>query len=82
MTVAMIADGAGFAGAFIILAGFGYQTLRNIAPDRLYHLLNLTGASLLAISLSINFNLPALCLELAWALVALIGLVRSLMAAK
>ncbi len=71
-----LADVAGFAGAVIILGGFAYQTLRNAAPDLLSNLLNLIGASLLALSLSINFNLPALCLELAWAGISLIGLLR------
>lgn len=80
MTAAIVADVAGFAGAATILAGFAYQTLRNAAPDLLSNLLNLTGALLLALSLVINFNLPALCLEIAWAGIALFGLVRPLVA--
>ena len=74
------ADVAGFAGAVTILCGFAYQTLRNAAPDFRSNLLNLIGASLLALSLAVNFNLPALCLELAWAGIALIGLVRPMVA--
>jgi hypothetical protein len=71
-----IADIAGFVGAVTILGGFSWQTLRHAAPDLPYHLANLCGASLLAFSLTINFNLPALCLELAWVAVSLVGLVR------
>ena len=70
----------GFVGAVIILVGFAWGTLRNAAPDLAYHLSNFSGAVLLAISLSINFNLPALCLEVAWAAIALFGLVRMLRA--
>jgi predicted exporter len=77
VTLSTFADVAGFAGAVIILAGFGYHTVRNAAPDRLYHLANFSGAGLLAVSLMIHYNLPALCLELAWAAVALFGLMRS-----
>jgi hypothetical protein len=66
----------GFVGAIVILIGFGWGTLRNVAPDLAYHLSNLIGACFLAVSLIINFNLPALCLEVAWAAIALIGLVR------
>jgi hypothetical protein len=71
-----LADVAGFLGAFIILGGFAWSTLRNAPPDLPYHLANFIGASLLAFSLSINFNLPALLLELAWAAIALFGLAR------
>ena len=70
----------GFAGALIILAGFAWGTLRNAAPDLAYHLSNFFVAVLLAISLTINFNLPALCLEVAWAAIALFGLVRMMRA--
>lgn len=72
------ADIAGFIGALTILAGYAYQTLRNAAPDLASTCMNLIGASLLALSLSVNFNLPALLLELAWAAIALVGLVRLL----
>jgi hypothetical protein len=78
MTVETFGNAAGFLGAVIILMGFGWGTLRNAAPDMPYHLANLFGAVLLAVSLSINFNLPALCLELAWALISMVGLVRAL----
>jgi hypothetical protein len=76
MSGSAVADGLGFVGAIVILAGFAWGTVRNAAPDVPYHLCNLVGASLLATSLSINFNLPALCLEIAWAAVALFGLTR------
>ena len=76
MNAATLANIAGFVGAVIILGGFARQTLKEAAPDLLYHLANFTGASLLAVSLVINFNLPALLLELIWAAIALFGLVR------
>jgi hypothetical protein len=67
---------AGFVGSVTILGGFARQTWSNAAPDLIYHLANLVGASLLAYSLSVHFNLPALLLELAWAAIALVGTVR------
>jgi hypothetical protein len=76
MNGSAIADVLGFVGAIVILAGYGWGTIRNAAPDLFYHMCNFVGASLLATSLSINFNLPALCLEVAWAAIALFGLVR------
>jgi hypothetical protein len=76
MDLSILGNILGFVGAIIILAGFAWGTLRNAAPDLAYHLSNFSGAALLAVSLTINFNLPALCLEVAWAAIALFGLVR------
>lgn len=78
MITSRTADVVGFVGAVTILCGFGYQTLRNAAPNLLSNALNFGGAGLLALSLMVNYNLPALALELAWAGIALLGLVRSL----
>uniref|UniRef100_UPI0035CBD853 CBU_0592 family membrane protein n=1 Tax=uncultured Sphingomonas sp. TaxID=158754 RepID=UPI0035CBD853 len=72
------ADAIGFVGALIVLGGFGYQTLRKAAPDLWSNATNFVGASLLALSLAVNYNLPALTLEIAWAAIALIGLGRTL----
>lgn len=82
MALSTLGNVLGFVGAVIILAGFAWGTLRNAAPDLTYHLSNLIGASLLAASLTINFNLPALCLEVAWAAIALFGLVRMMRARR
>jgi hypothetical protein len=73
-----LADAAGFAGTLLILGAFARQTLAQVPPDLAFNLANFIGASLLAFSLSINFNLPALLLELAWAAIALFGVVRML----
>jgi hypothetical protein len=78
MTSALIGNIAGALGSVFILAAFTYQTARNAAPDVLSSLLNLIGATLLAVSLTITFNLPVLLLELSWAVIALFGLVRAL----
>jgi hypothetical protein len=74
----MIATLSGFVGSIIILAGFAYVNILKRAPDILFNLLNLVGAMLLAVSLSIHVNVPALMLELAWAGIALFGIVTTL----
>lgn len=70
------ADALGFTGAVTILAGYAYQTLRSAAPDLLSGALNFIGAALLAMSLTVHYNLPALLLEIAWSAIALVGLLR------
>jgi hypothetical protein len=82
MALSSIGDLLGFVGAVILLAGFAWGALRNAAPDLPYHLSNLIGAAFLGTSLTINFNLPALCLEVAWGAIALLGLIRMMVAKR
>ena len=76
MSQALFSDLAGFAGAAAVLMAFAWHSAagRSGAP---YHALNLVGAALLAVSLSIHSNVAALALEIAWGLIASVGLARS-----
>ncbi len=67
-------DIAGFLGSLIILMAFAYVNVLKRPTDALFNILNLIGAAFLAVSLSINYNLPALLLEIAWMGIALFGL--------
>jgi hypothetical protein len=78
VTLTQIGDLLGFLGAGAILAAYGYTTFGKRDPDALYHLLNLGGAVLLGASLTINYNLASLCLEVAWGGIALYGLIGRL----
>lgn len=69
---------AGFLGSLLILMGFAYVNILKRPADVTFNLLNLVGAALLAVSLSINYNLPALLLEAAWMGIALYGLYQGL----
>jgi hypothetical protein len=73
----MIADGAGLAGALLILAAYaGVQLKRIDAHGAAGLAMNFAGASLVMLSLLVRFNLGAFLLEAAWAVIALFGLVR------
>jgi hypothetical protein len=80
MTTALLGNVLGGVGAVTILAAYAYQTLLHRPADALYYTGNLVGASLLAVSLTIHFNLSALLLEIAWAAIALYGLIGKLRA--
>ncbi len=70
-------DAAGVAGVVMILVAYAGATTGRLDPKRPIALvLNLAGASLILLSLAYDFNLSAVLMEGAWALVALIGLVR------
>jgi hypothetical protein len=72
-----LADVAGFAGSALILLAFAYVNVLNRAPDLVFNIGNFLGAALLAVSLSINYNLPALVLECAWMLIAAYGIISA-----
>jgi hypothetical protein len=75
--MSLFANIAGFAGSALILAAFAYVNVLKRAPDLSFNLLNFIGAALLAVSLWINYNLPALMLEGAWMIIAAFGIMSS-----
>jgi hypothetical protein len=61
----------------MILVAYGARALGKMDATRAPSLIaNLVGASLILLSLSQTFNLSAFVMEAAWALVAVLGLVR------
>ncbi|MFZ5669575.1 MAG: CBU_0592 family membrane protein [Pseudomonadota bacterium] len=70
-------DAAGVAGVVLILAAYAAGILGKLHPQRAVSLLaNFVGASLILLSLSVDFNLSAALMEGAWAAMALFGLFR------
>jgi hypothetical protein len=70
-------DAAGLFGVLIILIAYAGAALGRIDPKRAPSLAaNFVGASLILLSLSKAFNLSAVAMEGAWALVSLAGLLR------
>ncbi|MFC4295642.1 hypothetical protein ACFO0A_11315 [Novosphingobium tardum] len=76
------ADLIGFAGSFCIVAAYAYSNLSAAMNMLLFNALNFVGAALLAVSLTVNYNLPTLVLEFVWMGIALLGLVRTLLARR
>ena len=72
-----LSDIAGLTGAFMMLSVYGCVALGWMNPLKARaHGINLTGAVLVLYSLYYDFNLAAAIMEVAWALVAIIGLGR------
>ena len=70
-------DIAGLIGVALILVGYAAATIGRLHPKSALSLaVNFVGASLILLSLMRNFNLSAAVVEGAWAVIALIGLVR------
>lgn len=72
-------DAAGLIGVTLILVAYAAVQMRTIDATRPPALvMNLVGSSLILLSLTRAFNLSAAIVEAAWALIALLGLVRFL----
>jgi uncharacterized zinc-type alcohol dehydrogenase-like protein len=70
-------DIAGLVGVALILAGYAASTMWRLQPKSAASLLiNFLGAGLILLSLTRAFNLSAAIVEGAWALIALVGLLR------
>lgn len=72
-----LANLIGFAGSGLIVAAYLYLTLAKTMNAFVYNGLNLAGAALLLVSLTVHYNLPTIVLEIVWMTVALIGLWRA-----
>ena len=81
MTPAM-ADIVGLAGSAIFIAAFAYANFAKRFDKLWFNLANLVGAALLLASLWINFNLAAFVLEIAWGVIASVGIVAALRARR
>jgi hypothetical protein len=78
----ILADIIGLCGSALFIGGFAYANWAGEMNKVVFNLVNLAGAVLLLISLSVTFNLAAFVLEAAWAMIALAGLVSALRTRK
>jgi hypothetical protein len=70
---------AGFVGAAIIVAAYFAMQQRWLnALDWRFPAANLIGSLLILVSLWFEWNFPSVVIEIFWALISLVGLVRSL----
>ena len=77
-----IADVVGLVGSAIFIAAFAYANFAKRFDKLWFNLANLAGAILLLASLWINFNLAAFVLEIAWGVIASVGIAAALRARR
>lgn len=73
-----LADAIGLLGSAIFIGAYAYANMARQMDKLLFNAVNLVGAVLLLISLSVHFNLAAFVLEIAWAVIGLYGIVQGL----
>lgn len=80
MISSFAADIIGLCGSVLFIGAFLYANVSPIMNKILFNILNMFGAILLLVSLSVHFNLAAFVLEAAWLMIASFGLVSALRA--
>lgn len=72
-----LVDLLGLVGVVLIVVTYLLLQLEKLkSNDLAYSLFNAIGASLIVLSLLINFNLSALLMEVFWVLISLLGVFR------
>ena len=70
-------DLVGNIGVVILMVTYLLLQLNRLRSDELaYSLLNAAGATLIILSLLVNFNLSALLMEVFWVLISFVGIYR------
>ena len=70
-------DFLGNVGVVILMVAYLMLQLNKLrSQDLAYSLLNAIGASLIVLSLLVNFNLSALVMEVFWVLISFVGIYR------
>ena len=76
------ANVVGLLGSFLFIVAFAYANQAQQLNKLLFNAVNLIGAVLLLASLAVHFNLAAFVLEVAWAAIALLGLIKAMIARR
>ncbi|HEX5887469.1 MAG TPA: hypothetical protein VFY61_02150 [Pyrinomonadaceae bacterium] len=72
-----LVDVVGLIGVVVIVVTYLLLQLDKLRSNDLsYSLFNAIGASLIALTLLVNFNLPALLMEVFWVLISCLGIYR------
>ncbi len=73
-----MADIIGICGSVLFILAFAYANMAQAMNKLWFNVANLIGAVLLLLSLSVHFNLAAVILEIAWAGIAIAGIIGAL----
>ena len=72
-----LVDLVGNIGVIVLMIAYLMLQLNKLSSSGLaYSLLNAIGASLIVVSLLVNFNLSAFIMEVFWVLISLLGIYR------
>lgn len=70
----------GLIGSALMVVAYAYSNIASTMNFTFFNVLNLLGSLLLIGSLTVHFNLASMALEVVWALIALLGLAKTIFA--
>ena len=77
-----LANIIGLLGSACVVAAYAYNVSARSVNALLYNGVNLIGAILLGLSLTVHFNLASMLLEFVWASVAIFGMAKAVKVMK
>jgi hypothetical protein len=75
----LMADIIGLIGSALMVIAYAYSNIAARMNFVLFNILNLVGSAMLIASLAVHFNLASMALEIVWAIIALLGLIKAWM---
>jgi hypothetical protein len=74
----LLANIVGLIGSACIVGAYAYNNMARSVNALAYNVVNLLGAILLCLSLTVHFNLASMLLEFVWSAVAIYGIVKAI----
>jgi hypothetical protein len=68
----------GLIGSGLMVIAYAYSNMAKVLNFTLFNLLNLVGSIMLIGSLTVHFNIASMALEVTWALIAILGLAKTI----
>ncbi|WP_413818504.1 CBU_0592 family membrane protein [Sphingobium sp.] len=78
----LAANIVGLIGSAMMVVAYAYSNMAAKMNFLFFNLLNLVGSLLLIASLTVHFNIASMALEIVWAAIAVLGLIKVLRSAK
>jgi hypothetical protein len=75
-----LANVIGMIGSAMMVGAYAYSNFAKKMNFTLFNLLNLIGSLLLITSLTVHFNMGAMAMEIVWAVIAVLGLIKAMRA--
>lgn len=72
----LAANVVGLIGSGLMVIAYAYSNMVAQMNFLLFNLLNLVGSLLLIASLTVHFNIASMAMEIVWAIIAVLGLIK------
>lgn len=78
----LAADIVGLIGSGLMVIAYAYSNMVAKMNFLFFNLLNLIGSLMLIASLTVHFNIASMAMEIVWAVIAVLGLIKVLRKAE